>query len=90
MKASWTSGSASKAGGLQARLDHAQPAVREDRALERLIGLQPNDDFVVAINVARLVRQHRRRRLSVDSKNALLPFFLEIWLQLGPDSLGFR
>ena len=42
-----------EAGGLQARLDHPQPAVREDRPLERLIGLKSDDDFVVAIDIAR-------------------------------------
>ena len=59
-------------GRLQARLDHAQAAEREDRALERLVGLQADDDLVVAVDVARLVRQQGRRRLRIDGEHALL------------------
>ena len=46
-----------EAGRLQARLDHAQPAIRENGALERLIGLQPDDHLVVTIDIPSLVRQ---------------------------------
>ena len=77
-----------KPGGLQAGLDHAQAAVRKDGALERLVGLQADDDLVVAVDVAGLVRQQRRRGLGVDGENAFLPLVLEIGLELGPDRLG--
>ena len=70
--------------GLQARLDHAQAAVREDRTLERLIGLQADDDFVVLVDIAGLVREQRGRRLGVDGQNAFLLLLLEIGLQLAP------
>ena len=61
-----------EAGGLEARLDHAQAAVRENRALEWLIGLQADNDLVVAIDVAGLVREHGRRCFCVDGQNACL------------------
>ena len=73
---------------LQARFDHAQAAVREDRALERLVGLQADDDLVVAVDIAGLVREQCRWSFRVDGKNALLPLLLEIGLQLGPHRLG--
>ena len=66
-----------EAGGLQARLDHAQAAIREDRALERLVGLQADDDLVVAVDVAGLVREQRRWRLRIDGEHALLPLLLK-------------
>src|SRR5262249_9637415 len=52
-------------GRLQARLDHAQAAVGKDRPLERLIGLQPDNDFVVTVDIAGLVRQQGRRPFGV-------------------------
>ena len=39
--------------GLERGGDHPEAAVRHDRALERRLGLQPDDDFVVAVDVAR-------------------------------------
>ena len=75
-------------GSFQARLDHAQAAVREDRALERLVGLQPDDDLVVTIDVARLVRQQGRWRFCIDCEHAFLALFLEIRLKLRPYGLG--
>ena len=77
-----------EAGGLQARLDHAQSAVGENRALERLIRLQADDDFVVAIDVAGLVGEHGRWCFCVDGQNALLLLFLEIGLELVPHLFG--
>ena len=77
-----------EAGGLQTRLDHAQAAEGKDGPLERLVGLQSDDDLVVAIDVAGLVRQQRRGRLRVDGEHAFLSLVLEIGLQLGPDRLG--
>src|SRR5262249_21436483 len=60
------------------------PSVRKDRAFERLISLQAYDYLVIAIDVARLVRQHCRGSFCVDREHALFPLFLEIGLQLGP------
>ena len=77
-----------KARRLEAGFDHPESAEREDRPLERLVGLQADDHLVVAIDVAGLVSQQRRRRLGVDGEHALLAFLLEIRLQLGPHSLG--
>ena len=74
--------------GLEAGLNHPQSAEREDRPLERLVGLQADDHLVVAVDVAGLVRQQRRRRLGIDGEHALLALVLEIRLQLGPYSLG--
>ena len=73
---------------LEAGLDHPQAAERKDRPLERLVGLQSDDHLVVAVDIARLVRQHRRRRLCIDGKHAFLPLVLEVGLKLGPDRLG--
>jgi hypothetical protein len=75
-------------GRLQARLDHAQAAEREDRQFEGLVSLQADNDLVTAVNVAGLVRQHGRRCLGINSKYASLLLVLEIGLQLGPDRLG--
>ena len=38
---------------LQRGGDHPEAAVGHDRALERRVGLQPDDDFVLAVDVAR-------------------------------------
>ena len=76
-----------EAGGLQSRLDHPQPAIRENGALERLIGLQPDDHLVVAIDIPGLVRQQRRWRLRVHRENTLLLLILEIGLEFRPNRL---
>ena len=76
--------------GLEPCFDHTQTAVGEDRTLERLIGLQAYDDFVVAVDVARFVSQQCRRGLCVDSQNALFPLFLEVRLQFRPHRFGLR
>ena len=70
---------------LQSGLDHAQAAEWKDRPLERLIGLQPDDHFVVAIDIARFMRKDRRRRFRVDGKHALFPLRFEIRLQFRPN-----
>ena len=54
------------------------------------IGLQADDDLVVAVDIAGLVRQQRRGRLRIDGQHALLLLLLEIGLQLVPDRLGAR
>ena len=71
--------------GLQARLDHAQASEREDRPLERLVGLKAHDDFVVAIDIAGLVGEQRRGIFCIDRKHPLLSFFREIRLQFRPN-----
>ena len=77
-----------EASRLQSRLDHAQAAEWKNGSLERLVGLQPDDHFVVAVDIARFMRKHRRRRFRVDGKDALFPLFLEIGLQFRPDRFG--
>ncbi len=63
---------------------HAQPAVRHDRALERRIGLEPHDDFAIAVDVARPMCGDRTRDLR-DVEHALLAFFDEQGGQRFPD-----
>ena len=58
---------------LQAGLDHAQAAEREDRPLEGLVGLKTYDDFVVAIDIAGLMGQQGRGSFCIDRQH---PFFL--------------
>jgi hypothetical protein len=77
-----------EARGLQAVLHHPQPAIRKDRALEGLVGLQSDDHLVVAVDIAGLVRQEVRGRFRIDRKHAFFLFLLEIRLQLGPDGFG--
>ena len=74
--------------GFQARFHHAQAAVWKDRPLERLVRLQADDDFVVAIDVSGLVRQQGRRILLIDGEHPLLSLLGEIGLQLCPNGLG--
>ena len=76
-----------KAGRLQTCFDHSQTTIREDRALERLISLQADNHFVVAVDVPGLMRQQCRRGLRVDREHALLALFLKIWLELVPHRL---
>ena len=71
--------------GLQAGLDHAQASEREDRPLERLVGLKTYDDLVVAIDIAGLVRQQCRGSRCIDRKHPFLSFVREIRLQFRPD-----
>ncbi len=73
---------------LEAGLDHPQAAERKNRPLERFVGLQSDDHLVVAVDISRLVRQHRRRRFCINGKHASLPLVLEEGLELGPDCLG--
>ena len=77
-----------EAGRLQTRFDHAQAAVREDRALERLVGLQADDDFIVAVDVAGLVGEQCRWIFGIDCKHAFLPLRLKIGLKLFPNGFG--
>ena len=57
--------------GLQRGRDHAEAAVRHDGALERRVGLEADDDLVVAVDVARRVGGDRTRNLR-DVEHALL------------------
>ncbi len=70
---------------LEAVLDHAPAAGGHDRAAERLVGLQADDHFVVAVDVARAVRRERRRGGHVDVEDALLRLLAEVRLELLPD-----
>ena len=79
-----------EAGGLQPGLDHAQAAGGEDGAPERLVGLQADDHLVVAVDVARRVREQLE---GVAASTSSTPFFrssCEVGLQLRPDRLGAR
>ena len=53
--------------------NHAQPAIRHDCALQRRIGLQAHDDFVLAVDIARTVRCDGARNLG-DVEYAFLSF----------------
>ncbi len=70
---------------LDAGLDHPQSAVGEDRPLERLVGLKADDDFVVAIDIAGLVGEQRRRSFGINREHALLSLVGEVRLQFCPD-----
>ena len=74
--------------GLEARLDHAQAAGREDGATERTVGLQADDHLVVAVDPARVVGEQGRRPGRIDVEHALLALLVEIGLQLRPYRLG--
>ena len=69
--------------------DEAQAAVGHDRPLERRVGLQPDDDLVVAVDVAGGVRRDRAGYLG-DVEHALAAFLDEQLLEDVPDVLGPR
>ena len=64
-------------GRFQASFDHPQSAEREDRALERLIGLKADDHLVIAVDISGLMRKQCRRRPCIHGKHAFLLFLLE-------------
>jgi hypothetical protein len=68
--------------------DHTQPAKRKNGAFERLVGLQPDNHFVLFVDIAGLMRQHGCRRLRIDGKHGLFLFLPEIRLQFIPNRLG--
>jgi hypothetical protein len=70
-----------KAGGFETILDHAETAIRHDRAAERFVGLQADNHLISTIDVAGPMRGDRRGYRRVDVKYALLRFFDEIWFQ---------
>ena len=63
-----------EARGLQAVLHHPESTIREDRALEGLIGLQSDDHLVVVIDITGFVRQEVRGRFRIDREHALFLF----------------
>ncbi len=75
---------------LQRALDHAPATVRHDRALERGIGLQPDDQLGLAVDVARAVRGDGGRRVRVDVVDTLLPLGREHRRELLPHRGGAR
>ena len=75
--------------GLQRGRDHPKAAVRHDRALERRLGLEPDDDLVVAIDVSGRVRGDGARNLR-DIEHALLALLDEQVGELLPDVLRAR
>ena len=75
--------------GLERAGHHPEAAVRHDRALQRRLGLQTDDDLVLAIDVARRMRRDRAGNLR-DVEHAFLAFLDEQRLELGPDALRAR
>ena len=75
--------------GLQRGRDHAEAAVRHDGALERRIGLEPDDDLVVAVDVSGRVRGDGAGNLR-DIEHALLALLDEQIRELLPDALRAR
>src|SRR4029453_2462570 len=67
--------------------DHAPAAEGHDRALERRVRLQADDNLTLLVDVARAVRKNARRHLRYV-QNALLAFLREQRRQLLPESLG--
>jgi hypothetical protein len=72
--------------GLEAVLDHPPAAVGHDRPLERRVGLQADDELLLAVDVARGVRGDRRRGAGVHVVDALLPLLREHRRQFPPDA----
>src|SRR4029453_17232610 len=65
----------------QAGGDHAPAAEGDDRALERRVRLQADDNLTLLVDVARAVRKNARRHLRYV-QNALLAFLREQRRQL--------
>jgi len=72
--------------GFEAALDHAPAAERHHRALQRRVGLQPDDLFEVFVDVAGAMRDDRRDDGGVDVEHAALGGALRVedHFQLGP------
>ena len=73
--------------GLEPGLDHAEAAVREDRALERRVRLQPDDQLVLAVDVAGIMREDAAGHLRHVEHAALALHFEEL-AEAGPEVLG--
>ncbi len=70
--------------GLERAQDHPEAAVRHDRALERGLGLETDDDLVRTVDVPRTVRRDRAWNLG-DVEHALLPLLEEELVEPFPD-----
>ena len=73
--------------GLEGVDDQPETAVGHDCPLERRISLEANDDFVVAIDVARHVSRDRTRYLG-DVEDPFLALLDKQALEDVPDVLG--
>ena len=69
--------------------DHPEAAVRHDRALQRRVGLQTDDDLVLAVDVAGRVGGDGAGNLR-DVEHALLPLLDEQLVERLPDLLRAR
>ena len=78
------------AAGFESVLDHAESTRGHDRAAERLIGLEANDDFVFTVQVTGAVRRERGRRLRVDVEHAFLDLLAQGGLEAFPEEKGSR
>ena len=75
--------------GLQRAGDQPEAAIRHDGAFERGVGLQPNDDLVVFVDVAGRMGGDRTGSLG-DVEHALLALLDEQRLERFPDLLRAR
>jgi hypothetical protein len=73
--------------GLQAVLDHAPAAARKDRALQRRVGLQADDQLEILVDVAGVVRGDAGRLVG-DVEHAFLDFLCQQRLEGLPDLLA--
>ena len=71
--------------GLQAGFHHAQAAGGKDRPSERTVGLQADDNLVVAVDPTGSVGKHCGWRRRFDIQHALSSLFFKVGLQLLPD-----
>ena len=69
--------------GLQGIHNHAKSAVRHDGPLERRLGLKTDDDFILAIDVARAMRGDGTWNLG-DVEHAFLALFHKEFVQTIP------
>ena len=74
--------------GGEARLHHPQAAVGHDRAAQRRVGLQPGDQLVIAVDVARGVAGDRGRGVRVGVVDAARPLLGEHPGQPRPQRAG--
>ena len=73
--------------GLERVDDHPEAAIRHDGALERRLGLKTDDDFVLLVDIARIMRGDRTWNLR-DVENSLFSFFQKEFIQLVPQRFG--
>ena len=73
--------------GFETRRDHAPTAKRHDRALERRVGLQADDDLVILVDVAGPVRENAGRDLRYI-EDPFLAFLGKQGLQRFPHAAG--